>query len=80
VRIQLHGLAYNLGNFLRMLETPEPIKDWSLTSKVRRENARWHPMPTPGHTRPNAVPPARRVEPRRATRCQERKLQKWRLD
>jgi len=25
-------LAYNLGNFLRTLATPEPIKDWSLTS------------------------------------------------
>ena len=25
-------LAYNLGNFLRKLATPEPIKDWSLTS------------------------------------------------
>jgi hypothetical protein len=24
--------AYNLGNFLHMLATPEPIKDWSLTS------------------------------------------------
>ncbi len=24
--------AYNLGNFLRPLATPEPIKDWSLTS------------------------------------------------
>ncbi len=24
--------AYNLGNFLRTLATPEPIKDWSLTS------------------------------------------------
>ena len=23
---------YNLGNFLRTLATPEPIKDWSLTS------------------------------------------------
>ena len=23
---------YNLGNFLRALATPEPIKDWSLTS------------------------------------------------
>ncbi len=32
VRLQLHALAYNLGNFLRMLATPEPIKDWSLTS------------------------------------------------
>jgi hypothetical protein len=32
VRLQLHALAYNLGNFLRMLATPEPIKDWSLTA------------------------------------------------
>jgi Transposase DDE domain group 1 len=32
VRLQLHALAYNLGNFLRTLATPEPIKDWSLTS------------------------------------------------
>ena len=32
VRLQLHALSYNLGNFLRTLATPEPIKDWSLTS------------------------------------------------
>ena len=32
VRLQLHALAYNLGNLLRTLATPEPIKDWSLTS------------------------------------------------
>src|SRR5262249_2926685 len=32
VRLQLHALAYNLGDFLRTLATPEPIKDWSLTS------------------------------------------------
>ena len=32
VRLQLHALAYNLGNFLRTIATPEPIKDWSLTS------------------------------------------------
>jgi hypothetical protein len=31
VRLQLHALAYNLG-VLRTLATPEPIKDWSLTS------------------------------------------------
>jgi hypothetical protein len=31
-RLQIHALAYNLGNFLRTLATPEPIKDWSLTS------------------------------------------------
>jgi len=32
VRLQLHALAYNLGNVLRTLATPEPIQDWSLTS------------------------------------------------
>jgi Transposase DDE domain group 1 len=32
VRLQLHALAYKLGNFLRTQATPEPIKDWSLTS------------------------------------------------
>ena len=31
-RLRLHALAYNLGNFLRTLATPEAIKDWSLTS------------------------------------------------
>jgi Transposase DDE domain group 1 len=32
VRPQRHALAYILGNFLRTRVTPEPIKDWSLTS------------------------------------------------
>lgn len=32
MRLQLHALAYNLGNFLRTLATPEPIKDWTLTT------------------------------------------------
>ena len=32
VRLQLHALAYNLGNFLCTLATPEPIKDWSMTT------------------------------------------------
>jgi hypothetical protein len=32
VRLQFHSLAYNLGNFLRTLVTPEPIRDWSMTS------------------------------------------------
>ena len=32
MRLQLHALAYNLGNFLRTLATPETVKDWSLTS------------------------------------------------
>jgi len=31
-RLQLHALAYNLGNFLRTLATPEPIKEWSLAT------------------------------------------------
>lgn len=36
VRLQLRALAYNLGNFLRTLATPEPIKDWSLTSLKKK--------------------------------------------
>jgi hypothetical protein len=32
VRLQLHALAYNLGNFLRTLATPDAIKDRSLTT------------------------------------------------
>jgi Transposase DDE domain group 1 len=32
VRLQLHVLAYSLGNFMRTLAMPDPIKDWSLTS------------------------------------------------
>ena len=32
MRVQLRALAYNLGNFLRTLATPEPIKDWTLTA------------------------------------------------
>ena len=36
VRLQLHALAYNLGNFLRTLATPKPIKDWSLTSLTEK--------------------------------------------
>jgi DDE family transposase len=36
VRLQLHARAHNLGNFLRTLATPEPIKDWSLTSLMEK--------------------------------------------
>ena len=32
VRLQLHALAYNLGNFLRTLAIPESIAEWSLTT------------------------------------------------
>jgi len=32
VRLQLHALAYNLGNFLRTLALPEEVQNWSLTS------------------------------------------------
>jgi hypothetical protein len=30
VRLQLFALAYNLGNFLRRLVLPKPVKKWSL--------------------------------------------------
>ena len=29
VRLQLHALAYNLGNFLRTLALPESVEHWS---------------------------------------------------
>ncbi len=32
VRLQLHALAYNLGNFLRTLALPEVVEHWSLTT------------------------------------------------
>jgi len=32
VRLQLHVLAYNLGNFMRTLAVPETAQPWSLTS------------------------------------------------
>ena len=32
VRLQLFGLAYNLGNFLRRLALPPSVKHWSLTT------------------------------------------------
>jgi hypothetical protein len=31
-RLQLFALAYNLGNFLRQLVLPKPIRDWTLTT------------------------------------------------
>ncbi|MCH8111983.1 MAG: IS1380 family transposase [Proteobacteria bacterium] len=32
VRLQLHALAYNMGNFLRMLALPDEVEHWSLTT------------------------------------------------
>ena len=32
VRLQLHELAYNLGNFMRTLALPDAVEQWSLTS------------------------------------------------
>ena len=32
VRLQLHALAYNLGNFMRTLAMPKTAEPWSLTS------------------------------------------------
>ena len=36
VRLELFILAYNLGNFLRRLVLPDPMKHWSLTSLQTR--------------------------------------------
>ncbi len=32
VRLQLHTLAYNLGNFMRTLALPKQVEHWSLTT------------------------------------------------
>ena len=32
VRLQLHALAYNLGNFMRTLALPKTVEHWSLTT------------------------------------------------
>ena len=32
VRLQLHPLAYNLGNFMRTLAMPKMVERWSMTS------------------------------------------------
>jgi hypothetical protein len=32
IRLQLHALAYNLGNFIRTLAMPKATEPWSLTS------------------------------------------------
>ena len=36
VRMQLFAMAYNIGNFLRRLALPKPIKDWSLRTMRER--------------------------------------------
>ena len=36
VRLQLHALAYNLGNFMRTLGLPKEVEHWSLTSLPER--------------------------------------------
>jgi Transposase DDE domain group 1 len=36
MRLQLHALRYNPGNFLRTLAAPEPIKHWPLTSQKEK--------------------------------------------
>jgi hypothetical protein len=44
------------------------------------KNTHRHPMPAPGHPRPQTVPPARRTEPGRASRAKEWKFQNGELD
>ena len=46
VRLQLHALAYNLGNFLRTLATPEPIKE-QMFQEILRLIAELRPQPPP---------------------------------
>jgi len=44
------------------------------------KNTHRHPMPTPGHPRPQAMPPARRPKPGRASRAREWQFQNGELD
>jgi hypothetical protein len=37
VRLQLHVLAYNLGNFMRTLALPKAAEPWSLTTSLREK-------------------------------------------
>jgi hypothetical protein len=37
MRLQLFALTYNLGNFLRQMALPKPIRHWSMTT-LREEN------------------------------------------
>ncbi|MEZ5913266.1 MAG: transposase [Paracoccaceae bacterium] len=51
VRLQLHALAYNLATFLRCIELPEAMADWSLTAcnstdQDRRRVVRAAPLPS----------------------------------
>ena len=34
--LQLHALAYNLGNFLRTLALPDEVRQWSMTTLLER--------------------------------------------
>ena len=36
VRLQLFALAYNLGNFLRRLALPRPMKHWTMTTLLEK--------------------------------------------
>ena len=36
VRLQLHALAYNLGNFMRTLALPKEVEHWSMTTVARQ--------------------------------------------
>ena len=73
VRLQLHALAYNLGNFLRTLATPEPIKDWSLTSlkekliKIGAKPRTLRRLPNGGGRHPTTNVPGDSAADRRTT-------------
>jgi hypothetical protein len=45
VRLQLHALAYNLATFLRCIELPQAMADWSLTSLQLKLIPRRAPSP-----------------------------------
>lgn len=50
VRLQLHALAYNLGNFMRTLAMPKTAEPWALTSlRDKLQDRRQDREPRPLH-------------------------------
>ena len=45
VRLQLHALAYNLGNFMRTLALPDSVEQWSLTTLPSLPTSLRHQQP-----------------------------------
>jgi hypothetical protein len=59
VRLQLHALAYNLGNFMRTLAMPKTVEPWSLTSLREKLIKIGAKVVSPAGTSPSSWPKSR---------------------